>query len=103
MLPPAQFKKFVKLFLRGSHRFAESSADFIASAVKLMPAEDEFVVKAYVRELQVSDLSEQELQNIWISCFPNYSIEEGKKRAFLAEILAQLEWRPYPKSRKAIT
>lgn len=91
MSPPAQFKKFVKLFLRGSHRLAESNADFIASAVRLADADEKLVVKAYIREILGSDMSERELHDIWVSCFPNYWIEEGKMREFLSEILGQLE------------
>ncbi|WP_045836042.1 hypothetical protein [Hyphomicrobium sp. 99] len=91
MPPPVQFKKFVKLFLRGSREFAENNTDFIASAVRLMHADEKPIVKDYIRELLGSGISEQELQNIWLSCFPNYGIDEGKMRAFLTEILAQLE------------
>lgn len=91
MTPEVQFKKFVKLFLQGSLESAGNNAEFIGSAVRLMEPNAKPAVHAYIREILGNGMGEPELHKIWLSCSPNYWIEEGKMREFLSEILTQLE------------
>ena len=82
---PVEFKRFTRLFLRGSDEWTKDMAEFIRQAVRLLDADQKPVVRSYVGELLGSGLDEHALNDIWRSCSPNYWIEEGAMREFLGE------------------
>lgn len=83
---PVEFKRFTRLFLQGSHETAKDLSEFIRQAVRLLDADQKPVVKSYIAELLASGLDERALNGIWLSCSPNYWIEEGAVREFLSEV-----------------
>ena len=88
---PVEFKRFTRLFLQGSHETAKDMPAFVRQAVRLLDADQMPVVKSYVAELLASGLDEHALNDIWLSCSPNYWIEEGAVREFLAEVQKALD------------
>jgi hypothetical protein len=88
---PVEFKRFTRLFLQGSHEWAKDMPEFIRQAVRLLEAEQKPVVKSYVAQLLASGLDEHALNDIWLSCSPNYWIVEGTMREFLGEIQKVLD------------
>jgi len=86
---PVEFKEFTKLFLRGSLNWTKDKIEFIDNAIDFLDAKQKLVVKAYIDEL-LSGKKEDELNEIWISCSPNYWIQEGKMTEFLTEIRRRL-------------
>lgn len=91
MSPPIEFRKIVRLFLQGSLESARDMPEFISSAVRLLEPDLKPTVKSFVSDLLASNMSERELHEMWISCSPNYWIDEGKMRKFLTAIFGQLE------------
>ncbi len=48
---PVEFKRFTRLFLRGSDEWTKDMTEFIRQAVRLLDADQKPVVRAYVGEL----------------------------------------------------
>jgi hypothetical protein len=87
---PIEFRRFTRLFLQGSHERAKDLPEFIRQAVRLLDPAQKSVVQAYVAELLNSNLDERTLNEIWLSCSPNYWIDEGKVREFFVGIREEL-------------
>jgi hypothetical protein len=88
---PKEFKRFTRLFLQGSHERAKDLPHFIRQAVRLLDPAQKPVIQSYVAELLASSLDERALNEIWLSCSPNYWIEEGTMREFLSEVHRALD------------
>ncbi len=88
---PIEFKRFTRLFLQGSHETAKDMPEFIRQAVRLLDADQKPAVESYVTELLASTLDERALNDIWLSCSPNYWMDEGTMREFLGEIQKALD------------
>jgi hypothetical protein len=88
---PVEFKRFTRLFLQGSHETAKDMPEFIRQAVRLLDADQKPVVKSYVGELLGNGLDEHALNGIWLSCSPNFWIEEGAVREFFSEVQMALD------------
>lgn len=91
MAVPTEFRKFAKLFLQGSLEQSSDMKEFVARALRLTDSGMRSPITAYIDELLTAGLSENELHQIWISCSPNYWIDDGKMREFLSEIKVQLQ------------
>jgi len=88
---PMEFKRFTRLFLQGSHERAKDMPEFIRQAARLLDPAQKSAVQAYIAELLGSSLDERALNDIWVSCSPNYWIDEGTMRDFLGEVQKVLD------------
>ncbi len=75
-MAPIKFKRFTRLFLQGSYERAKDMPEFIRQAVRLLDPAQKSAVRAYVAKLLASSLDERALNDIWLSCSPNYWIDE---------------------------
>ena len=91
MVVPVEFKQFTRLFLRGSLEWTKDMDEFIDDAIDLLDAKQKPIVKSYLDEILSSQLDEDDLNAMWMSCSPNYWIKEGEMREFLMRVRQRLD------------
>ncbi|MFA5948808.1 MAG: hypothetical protein WC807_00840 [Hyphomicrobium sp.] len=77
MLVPEKFKYLTRCFWFGSHERARSLDEWVTNAVRLLDARKKAVVKPFLDEALIRNLSDKELQNIWNMWFTLLLLPRG--------------------------
>jgi len=79
MYVPEEFDFLIGCFWDGSLQRATSLDDWVSKAVRLLDAQKKAVVKPFIDELLISNLSDQELQRIWNEGGACYSFPDANE------------------------
>jgi hypothetical protein len=81
---PQEFVRFTSSLYSGAVEWPPNGDDWLVRQIEQLSARQKSVIKAYLNRLLATDVSDQQLQEIWMSGGPGYGVGRQQYRGFFA-------------------